>query len=126
MKLSFKSVFFSVLVGHTVGVIVLVLLSCTAMMLSYPSESVMLVGILSLALGSAFLGFYLRGQRCTLGDACLCGLVYAAIPFVLSLFLSGEGIGLGYRLILVAVTVMLSVLPSWLFRKKKKYRRVRR
>lgn len=125
MKLSFKGVFRSVLISHMVGMLLLALLSCTAMLLSYPSESVMLVGILSLSLGSAFLGFFLRGQKGTLADGFVCGVLYGSVPFVLSLFLSDGGMGLGYRLILFAVTVALSLLPSWLFKKKKKYRRIR-
>lgn len=126
MKLSFTDILRSVLLAHAVGLLLLVLLSCTAMMLSYPSQSVMLVGILSLSLGSAFLGFYLRGKSCALPDAFVCGALFAAIPLLLSLFLSGGGMSFGYRAILFGVAALLSVLPSWLFRKRKKYRRVRR
>ncbi len=126
MKLSVKNIFCSVLFSHIFGMALLILLSSVAMMLSYPSESVMLVGVLSLSLGGAFLGFYLRGRGAALPDALCGGFLYAGIPFVLSLFSSEKSVGLGYRLLLVAVTVLLAVLPSWVFKKKKKYRRVRR
>ena len=126
MKLSFKSIIRSVVLSHVVGVLLLALLSCVAMMLSYPSESVRLVGVLSLSLGGAFLGLWLRGQSAALSDALLGGILYAALPLILSLFLAEDGVGFGYRLVLVAVTALLSVLPTWLFKKKRKYRRIRR
>lgn len=126
MKLTLKSVLRSVLWSHAFGVSLLVLLSCIAMLLSYPSESVRLVGVLSLALGSAFLGLALRGRGASLPDALLGGLLYALPPIVLSLFWAKESVGMGYRLVLIAVILALSVLPSWLFKKKKKYRRIRR
>ena len=126
MEISMKRVFQSVVLGHLVGMGLLVLLSCTAIMLSYPSKSVMIVGILALSLGAAFIGFYLRGKGASVMESLLSGGIYALIPFVVSLFGKGEILTFGYRLILVLVMVLLAVMPGWLFHKRKKRRRATR
>ena len=126
MKLSFKGVLQSVAMAHTVGILLVVLLSCVAMLLMYPSESITLIGILSSSLGSACLGMYLRGMRCTVVDALVCGLIYGGILLLGSFVLSGDGMKISYRMILFGVMIILAILPSWLFKKKKKRRRIRR
>ena len=126
MKLGFKGVFRLVVFAHVVGIAVLVLLSCVAMFFSYPSECVILVGVLSLSFGAVFLGFYFRGQGASFLDSLLGGALYTVVCMITSLFSKGEGLSIGYRFILLAVSFALILLPSRCFKKKKKYRRIRR
>ena len=126
MGISVKRIVKSVLWGHTVGLAMLILLSCVAMMLPYPSKSVTVLGVLSVSLGSIFLGFYQRGKQAVLSEAIVSGALYGLIPLIVSLFGKGEQFAIGYRLTLALVAILLAVLPSWLFKKRKKRRRVSR
>lgn len=126
MKGSFIGVVKHVFLGHCVGLAVLGLLSCAAMMLPYPSESVMLSGLLPLMVGAFFMGIFEKREGVMLTEAIAAGIVYAILPLTVSLFGKGELFSLGIKLLLSAVALMLSLIPSLCFHKKKKRRRVTR
>lgn len=126
MGISVKRIGLSVLMSHLVGMVLLILLSCIALMLPYPVNTTKIIGILAFSFGAAFLGFRLRGKEIGAPEAILSGALYGGVTLISSLFGKGEATGVSYRLILFAVSVLLAVLPLWLFKKRKKRKRAYR
>ena len=126
MKVSFLRAGKHILLGHLVGFGLTALLSCATLLLPYPAESVTLVGLLSASVGALFLGILLRSAQAALGEAVLSGLGYALVPFLVSLFGTGERFSLWMKVTVFAVLTVLALVPGIFFHPQKKRRRVTR
>lgn len=126
MSFSIKRAVIHAIWGHVFGFSFILLLSCAAMMLPYPSEATVVAGLLPQVFAALSFGLIERRAGVLLKEAILTGAIYGASLFVVSCFGVGAFFSLGMRGLLSGLPILISLVPSLFFHKKKRRRRMRR
>ena len=111
--------FFSALMGHCIAIVFIFAAALAVLSFEDPSSGSGPIAIAAVVIGALFCGFSARRLSLGFAGGILSGVMYAALPFVLSFF--GEaGLSSGKRWLMAACAVVIASAVSALTPKKKR------